>query len=235
MPPCASSSAPIRRDGPTLLDAEQLRLHRLGRHGRRVEHDERPIGAPRTLVDEPGGELLAGAGAAGDQHARIRRPELLDDPLQVGDRLRGADHPVDRATAGLEVVDLALQARGLERALGDQDQTVRLERLLDEVVGAELDRRHRGLDVAVAGDHHHGDVRVLLLDRFEQLQPVELRALQPDVEQDELRPARLDRRQRLVGIARGARLVALVLEDARRRVRGCRPRRRRSECLQPSA
>ena len=93
-------------------------------------------------------------------------------------------------------------------------QPVGLERLLDEVVGAELDRRHRRLDVAVAGDHHHRHVRVLALDRLEQLQSVELRALQPDVEQDQLRPARFDRRDRLVGIARQPRPVALVLEDA---------------------
>ena len=49
---------------------------------------------------------------------------------------------------------------------------------------------------------------------FEQLQPVEPRALQPDVEQDQLRAARFDRRDRLVGIARDARAVALVLQDA---------------------
>jgi hypothetical protein len=54
--------------------------------------------------------------------------------------------------------NLALQLGGLERALGDQDQPVGLERLLDEVVGAALDGRDGGLDVAVAGDHHHRQV-----------------------------------------------------------------------------
>ena len=33
-------------------------------------------------------------------------------------------------------------------------EPVGLERLFDEVVGADFYRRHRGLDVAVAGDHH---------------------------------------------------------------------------------
>ena len=61
----------------------------------------------------------------------------------------------------LQVAHLALQARGLERALGDEHQAVGLERLLDEVVGARLDGRDGGLDVAVARDHDHRQVRVL--------------------------------------------------------------------------
>ena len=78
-----------------------------------------------------------------------------------------------------------LQPRGFERAVGDQHQPVGLERLLDEVVGAALDRRDRGLDVAVAGDHHHRHIGVLLLDGVEQLQAVEPAALQPDVEEQQ--------------------------------------------------
>ena len=59
------------------------------------------------------------------------------------------------------VLDLAAQLGGLERPLGDQHEAVRLERLLDVVVGAALDRRDRGLDVAVAGDHHDRQVGML--------------------------------------------------------------------------
>ena len=77
------------------------------------------------------------------------------------------------ATSCFELLDLALEPRVLQRAVGDQHQPVGLERLLDEVVGAALDRRHGGLDVAVAGDHHDRQVRMLALDRIEQLQPVE--------------------------------------------------------------
>ena len=91
----------------------------------------------------------------------------------------------------LEFLDLALEPRGLERAVGDQHQTVGLERLLDEVVGALLDRRDRGFDVAVARDHHHRQFGMLGLDVGEELQAVETAALQPDVEKDEVRPARM--------------------------------------------
>jgi len=54
---------------------------------------------------------------------------------------------------------------------------------------------------------------MLLFEHFEQLQPVELRTLHPDVEQHQMRASRLDRGDRLVGIARHARRVAFVLEN----------------------
>ena len=130
------------------------------------------------------------------------------------DRHRFADQRRRQRRQLLELLDLALEPRGLQRALGHQHQPVGLERLLDEVVGAALDGGDRGFDVAVAGDHHHRQFGVLLLDGVEQLQAVELGALQPDVEEDEVRPARHDGGQRLVAVARGARLVALVLQDA---------------------
>ena len=54
-----------------------------------------------------------------------------------------------------------------------------------------------------------------LLGDVEHLQAVEAAALQPDVENDELRPALLDGFERLVGIAREPRAVAVVLQKAR--------------------
>ena len=90
----------------------------------------------------------------------------------------------------LELPHLAFEPRVLQRAFGDEQQPVGLERLFDEVVGAALDRRHRGLDIAVAGDHHDRQLGMVLLERVEQLQAVEAAALQPDVEEDEIGPAR---------------------------------------------
>ncbi|MNY80381.1 hypothetical protein D3C86_2213920 [compost metagenome] len=46
------------------------------------------------------------------------------------------------------------------------------------------------------------------------MQSVEPAALQPDVEEDEVRPARGDGRQRLVGGSRLAGAVALILKKA---------------------
>ena len=48
---------------------------------------------------------------------------------------------------------------------------------------------------------------------IEQLQPVELGALQPDIEENQVRAARHDRRQRIVAAARGAGDIALVVEN----------------------
>jgi hypothetical protein len=99
-----------------------------------------------------------------------------------------------RPAAQLDV--FPLQPRGFQRAPDHQHQPVGLEGLLDVLVGAALDGRDRRLDVAVAGEHDDRQIRMLLLDEAQDLQPVELRSLQPDVEQDQRGPARLDGGQR---------------------------------------
>src|SRR5581483_2556068 len=53
------------------------------------------------------------------------------------------------------------------------------------------------------------------LDGLEDLQPIELAALQPDVEKDEIGPPRDDGGERFVAVARGTGVVALILQDAR--------------------
>ncbi len=158
---------------------------------------------------------LPGAGRARDQDAALVGATFSIDLAQLVDRRRMARPCVVGAGASCELVDLALQARGLQRALGDQHQPVGLERLLDEVVGAALDRRDRGLDVAVARDHHHRQLRVLLLDRCRAAAGRRAGALQPDVEEDEMRPARLDRRRAPRRCSRAVRVaMALVLQNA---------------------
>src|SRR6185437_6110494 len=53
---------------------------------------------------------------------------------------------------------------------------------------------------------------MLLLDGIEQLQPIELAALQPNVEKHQIRPPRYDGIKRLVTIASRERAVPLVFE-----------------------
>src|SRR5712692_1135737 len=198
-----------------LLDAEELDLHALGRDGSRVDDDERRAVAARHGVDGARGELLAGAGGTDDQDAAVGRRDLVDGLAQLVDRARMPDQRGLIWRELLQRLDLALEPRGLERAIGDEHEAIRLERLLDEVVGALLDRRDRGLDVAVARDHHDRHLGMLGLHAVEKLQPVEAASLQPDVEEDQVRAARAERGERLVAVARGARLVALVLQDTR--------------------
>jgi len=52
------------------------------------------------------------------------------------------------------------------------------------------------------------------LDQVEDLQPVEARALQPDVQEDEVRTPRLDGGERLVGAPRSPAAVTFVVQDA---------------------
>ncbi len=157
-------------------------------------------------------ELLAGAGGTDDQDAAVGGRDLLDGLAQEIDRGRMPDQC--RRCELLEHLDLAPEARVLERALRHQHEAVRLERLLDEVVGTLLDGRDRGLDIAVAGDHHHRQLGMLLLDGVEELEAVEPAALQPDVEKHEIGAPRPDLRERIVTFARGACDKALVLQDS---------------------
>src|SRR5439155_7769751 len=78
--------------------------------------------------------------------------------------------------------------------------------------------RDRGFDIAVAGNHHHRHVGVVLLDLLQQLQPVELAALQPDVQKHQMRAAVGNFGQRRIAVARGPGAKALVVENARHQI-----------------
>ena len=132
-----------------------------------------------------------------------------------------AERPVRMLAAGascLSSFTSRLRREVLQRAVRDQDQPVGLEGLFDEVIGAALDRGDRGLDVAMAGDHHDRQIGIVLLDLLQQLQPVELGALQPDVEKHQMRAAIGDLRQRRIAVARGPGAKTLVVQNARNEV-----------------
>ena len=114
-----------------------------------------------------------------------------------------------------QLADLAAQARGFERAVGDEQQPIGLERLLDEIVSAVLDGGDRGLDIAVPGNHDDRQFRMQLLDGAQKLQAVEAAALQPDVEKHEVRAPGLDRGERGIAVTCRSRGKSLILENAR--------------------
>ena len=159
------------------------------------------------------GEFLAGAGGADDHDAAVGLGGAVDGLAQLVHAGRAAGQHAGGRRKLLQLLDLALQPRGFQRAVGHQDQPVGLERLFDEVIGAALDGGDRGFDVAMAGDHHHRQVGIVLLDLLEQLQAVELGALQPDVEEHQMRTAAGDLGQRRIAVARGAGAKSLVLEN----------------------
>ena len=159
--------------------------------------------------------LLAGAGGTGDQHAAAGRRHAVELAAHVGGRARGADERHLAARAPAQARILAPQPVGLDGAVDHQQQAVGLERLLDEVVGAGLDGRHGGVDRAVAADHHHRHRRLLAADHFQELQTIELAALQPDVEDHQRRPALPHGVGGLGAVVSATGGVALILQDAR--------------------
>ena len=194
--------------------AEQFDFQTLGRQGRAIHDDERTFGPLGPLVDQAGHGLLAAARRTRHQDAAAGRRDLVERAAHTRRIARRADERDFAPGAAAETGVLALQLVGFDRAVDDQQQAVGLERLLDEIVGAVLDRRNGGVDGAVAADHDHRNRRVLVADYFQELEPVELAALKPDVEDDERRAALSHRVDRLGAVVRATSGMALILEDA---------------------
>ena len=159
-------------------------------------------------------QFLAGAGGTDDQDTAIGLGGPLDGLAQLIHAGGASGQNARCRRELLEFLDFALQARGLQRPRRDQDEAVGLERLFDEVIGAALDRGDRGFDIAVPGNHHHRHVGMVALHLLQQLQAIELAALQPDVEEYQMRPAIGDFRQRRIAVARGPGGKTLVVENA---------------------
>ena len=198
------------------FDAEQLLLEAGRVEGGAVEGDEGAFGPAGAFVDHAGGDLLAGAGGTADEDAGAGGGDAFDGGAEAGDGGAAAGELGVDAGAEAELGVLAGEAGGLEGTADDEDQAVGLERLLDEVVGAVLDGGDGGLDGAVTGDHDDGDVGFLGVEVLEDADAVELRALQPDVEDDEGGAAHAEGGDGGVAVAGLADGVALVLEHALR-------------------
>ena len=197
-----------------VLDAEQLLLHPVRRNRGGVEDDERAVHPQRGFVNRTGDQFLARARRPRDHDAAVGRRDPFDRLLQMVDGDRRADEAAGVAGPFAQVAHFAAQLRRLQRALGDQQQAVGLERLLDIVVGTAPDGRDGRLDVAVAGNHHHRQIGVLRLDDVEQRQTVDPAAGQPDVEENERRAALLDLGEGGVSVTGGTGAVALVFENS---------------------
>ena len=130
-------------------------------------------------------DFLAGSRRAADQDAAAGRRDAFDLLAQLIDRRRGADQVELAAGAQPQLGILPAQLRGLDRASDEEQEPVGLERLLDKVVGADLDRLDRGFDRAVPADHDDRDGRHLGAQLAQDRDAVELAALQPYVEDHE--------------------------------------------------
>ena len=143
------------------LVAEQLGLDQLLGDGRAVR--------PRRTAPRAGADRAWMARATSSLPLPFSpwistRPVLERRAMAICSRSRRIDvaladdlGPPSRRARRVRV--LALEPAVLQRATHREQRLLQRQRLLDEVVGAQARGLHRGLDGAVAGDHHHGGVR----------------------------------------------------------------------------
>ena len=161
-------------------------------------------------MDRPRHQLLSRAVLPGDQHARGSGRHLLDALDHLADRAARPDDRVLLLHFGAEPHVFAREVDVLERVAQREQDAVGVERLLEEVVGAELRRLHGRLDRAVSRDHDHLGAGIELAQLPQRLDPVH--ALHLHVQEDEVGPAvRIDP-QRLAARRAGLHLDRFVLE-----------------------
>ena len=197
-----------------VLDAEQFFFHPLGQHGGRRQHHERGIGPQRPGMQAAGGKLLDGPHGPAKHHPAIAGRGALERQHQLLHRIGRADQVRTLAGQVAQLLVLALEPRCFQRPAHHVHQLVGLERFFDVFVGPSFDGGDGGFDVAVAGNDHHRQVRVGLLDLDQQVETIKPRTLQPDIEHHHGRTAFGNGRQRAVAVAREPCFISLVLEDA---------------------
>ena len=159
-----------------LAVAEELRLHQVLGNGAAVHGDERPFGTPAQLVDEPRGQLLAGAGLTRDMHGRHAARHAGN---------RGA-HCIDGGRRAQQAGGLAprlrrrwrdriLRGGGIRELQGrthQRPQRIQPHRLVQIIEGPCLQRRHGVLRTGVGRDDRHRRVAPLAVDEPHQIQAV---------------------------------------------------------------
>ncbi len=109
---------------------------------------------------------------------------------------------------------LAPQALGLRSAGDQQQQTFCFERLLDKVHRAAPHRRDSSVDIAVAREDDHRQLRLARLDGVEHFKTVHLAPMQPHIEQHQAGAALINGRKRARAIGSGAAGIAFIAQHA---------------------
>ena len=188
-----------------LLVAEELVLQQRLGDGGAVERHARPVAARRQGVDRPGEQLLAGAALAGQQDVALLGAHLLEQPEGGAEPRMGA-HEGGRP-GDAEDGRLVASRQGL---LDETRQVVQLQRLLQEVVGAELHRLDRRAHGAVAGEHHH---RHAGLGRAAGLQHPQARDVgELEIGEDEVEGARREQPDAGLAVGGARHLVPLLAQ-----------------------
>src|SRR6185369_2989662 len=106
-----------------------------------VDLDQRPFGAPPTVMEDAGGEALAGPRLAADHQRGERHVAQLAEHLAHARRRRAATgEGIDRIAAvalSRLLGELALGAGAAGRAADDEVEPFLIAGLLEKIVGAE--------------------------------------------------------------------------------------------------
>ena len=161
--------------------AEELALEERMRDGRAVDRDEGAALAAATVVNAARDELLAGARLAVDEDRRIALADAADELVDPAHCARLADDllrrrlAVDRLAKALHLVR---EATVLDGARHREEEELRVDRLRDEVVGADADRADGRLEAALPRDHDDRHVRPRAEHALAQVEAAHLRHLE---------------------------------------------------------
>src|SRR5262245_21898434 len=197
-----------------LLEAEELALEQLRRQRGAVHLDEGLVASPRELEERPGHELLAGTALTAHEHRDVGVRDLLDDVANLLHlRVVAAEQEELGLRAGLpaQALHLLLERPLLERLLEGELELLHLEGLAQEIGGAEAHRLHDVAGLAVAREHHDGDLGEATLELGQGREPVH--AGEHDVECDEVRARLAEHLERLLAVRRGEHLVPLPRDE----------------------
>lgn len=154
---------------------EQFALNQFGRNSGAVACDERHIRAVALLEQHSCHDFLACTVLTSDEHARLGWCNFGDHFANVLYCFACTDHlvlAVDFLFEGCGFVAqrgcFMTQLLAVNAVSCGNEQSVEVERFLQEVVGALFDTLHGCFNVAVTGNHDHrniGTVAVRLLER----------------------------------------------------------------------
>ena len=178
-------------------------------------------------MDRPGDHRLAGAALAGDQHGGAGVGHAVDHVVDLQHAVVVADdvlHAEAEIELGLERLVLFDHLALVQGPLDGHLQLFVDQRLGEEVEGPQADRLDGRLDRAVAGDHDHGRVRLLLAAMGQQVEAVAV--AQADVDQHQVVGLAIDGGDAFGQAGGRIGLVALLAEPVGHRGRARADRRR---------
>src|SRR3569833_3459403 len=190
---------------------EELTFDELTRDRGAVHLDERAGGTRRLLVNRARHQFLASSNLTRDQHSTGSLRDALDLADHRANAVRLPDDLIARLNRLAQSRILGVQIQMRESVAQRYENAVRVERLLEDVVGAELRRFDGGLDRRVAADHHDDRALIMLLDLLERLHAVDAGHLH--VEEDQVGPLLLIFGDAVDSIRDGSHLIAFELEQ----------------------